>query len=103
MRVRKKNDSTESRRQNEQGGLTERKLENLNVEKGKAKNETAHNVCSRQLMDDANRSKCSKCQWKIKRYLLMIRGVLSKMMIEGDEAFAKVFREIGVKKKIMKQ
>jgi len=35
-------------------------------------------------------------------YLLMIRGVLSKMMIEEDEAFARVFREFGVKKKIMK-
>jgi len=33
----------------------------------------------------------------------MIRGVLSKMMIEGDKAFAKVFREFGVKKKIMKE
>jgi len=40
---------------------------------------------------------------EIKSYLLMIKGVLSKMMIEGDEAFAKVFREFGVKKKIMKQ
>jgi len=40
---------------------------------------------------------------EIKSYLLMIRDVLSKMMIEGDEAFAKVFRELGVKKKIMKQ
>jgi len=39
---------------------------------------------------------------KIKSYLLMIRGELSKMMIEGDEAFAEVFREFGVKKKIMK-
>ena len=40
---------------------------------------------------------------EIKGYLLMIKGVLSKMMIEGDEALAKVFREFGVKKKIMKQ
>jgi len=39
---------------------------------------------------------------EIKSYLLMIRGELSKMMIEGDEAFTKVFREFGVKKKIMK-
>ena len=28
---------------------------------------------------------------------------VDKMMIEGDEVFAKVFREFGVKKKIMKQ
>ena len=40
---------------------------------------------------------------EIKSYLLMIRDVLSKMMIEGDEAFAKVCREFGVKVKIMKQ
>jgi len=52
------------RKRNEQGGLAEIKLENLNVEKGKAKNKTTQNVCSRQLMDDANRLKCSKCQWE---------------------------------------
>jgi len=40
---------------------------------------------------------------EIKSYLLMIRGVLSKMIIEGDEAFAEAFQEFGVKKKIMKQ
>jgi len=40
---------------------------------------------------------------EIKSHLLMIRDVLSKMMIKGNEAFAKVFREFGVKKKIMKQ
>ena len=28
---------------------------------------------------------------------------VSKMMIEGDEAFARVFREFGGKNKIMKQ
>jgi len=33
----------------------------------------------------------------------MIRSVLIKMMIEGDETFARVFREFEVKKKIMKQ
>jgi len=55
-------------------------------------------------MDDANRLKCSKCQWEeMNGYLLMIRNVLSKMMIEGDETFARVFREFEVKKKIMKQ
>jgi len=44
---------------------------------------------------------------EIKSYLLMIRGVLSKMMIEGDEAFVEAFveafQEFGVKKKIMIQ
>jgi len=55
-------------------------------------------------MDDANRLKCSKCQWEeMNCYLLMIRNVLSKMMIEGDETFTRVFREFEVKKKIMKQ
>jgi len=55
-------------------------------------------------MDDANRLKCSKCQWEeMNGYLLMIRSVSSKIMIEGDEAFARVFREFRVKKKIMKQ
>jgi len=33
----------------------------------------------------------------------MIRRALSKMVIEGVEAFAEVFREFGVRKKIMKQ
>jgi len=45
------------KRQNEQGGLVERKLENLNAGKSEAKNKTAHNVCSKQLMDDVNRLK----------------------------------------------
>jgi len=55
-------------------------------------------------MDDANRLKCSKCQWEeMNGYLLMIRSVLRKMMIEGDKALTRVFREFGVKKKIMKQ
>ena len=35
--------------------------EALNYEKGEAE-ETAHSVCTRQLMDDANRLKCSKYQ-----------------------------------------
>jgi len=33
----------------------------------------------------------------------MIRRVFSKMVIKGVEAFVEVFREFGVRKKIMKQ
>jgi len=36
-------------------------LETLNAGKSEAK-KTSHNVCCRQLMDDANRLKCSKYQ-----------------------------------------
>ena len=39
------------------------KDEALSYEKGETE-ETAHNVCTRQLMDDANRLKCSKYQQK---------------------------------------
>jgi len=41
MRVHKENDSTEKIRQNEQGGLEERKLENLNAGKSEAKNKNS--------------------------------------------------------------
>jgi len=37
--------------------------EALSCEKGETE-ETTHNVCTRQLMDDANRLKCSKHQQK---------------------------------------
>jgi len=37
--------------------------EALSYERGE-KEETAHNVCTRQIMDDANRSKCKKYQQK---------------------------------------
>jgi len=33
----------------------------------------------------------------------MIRNLFSKMEIEGVEALAEVFREFGIRKKIMKQ
>ena len=42
----------------------EKRPENLDAGKSEAKRKTTHNVCSRQLMDDANRLKCSKCQWE---------------------------------------
>ena len=46
-------------------GLAEKGFRNPKHRKEKAKTEkTSHNVCSRQLMDDANRLKCSKYQWK---------------------------------------
>jgi len=41
MRVHKQNDSIEKRRQNEQGGLAERNLENLNAGKSEAKNKNS--------------------------------------------------------------
>ena len=38
---------------------------------------TTHNVCTRQLQDDANRLKCRKNQHKReRRYLLMIRKTM---------------------------
>jgi len=47
--------------------------EALSYEKGEEE-EITHSVCTRQLMDDANRLKCSKYQQrKLKRYLSMIR------------------------------
>jgi len=58
MRVRKQRDSTEEREMEEQGGLAEKGFRNPKRKKEK----TSHNVCSRQLMDVANRLKCSKYQ-----------------------------------------
>jgi len=84
--------------------LAERKLENLNAGKSEAKNK---NIPQHMLQTVNGLCKPIKMQQmsvgEIKSYLLMIRDVLSKMMIEGDEAFAKVCREFGVKVKIMKQ
>ena len=40
-----------------------REDEALSYEKGEEE-ETTHNVCTRQLMDDANQLKCSKYQQK---------------------------------------
>jgi len=37
--------------------------EALSYERGE-KEKTAHNVCTRQIMDDTNRSKCNKYQQK---------------------------------------
>ena len=55
MRVCKQRDSTEEKEIEEQGGLADEGFRNPKRRKEKAKTEkTSHNVCSRQLMDDAN-------------------------------------------------
>jgi len=36
--------------------------EALNYEKGEEEEKKTHSVCTRQIMDDANRLKCSKYQ-----------------------------------------
>jgi len=38
--------------------------ETLSYEKGEEEEETTHNICTRQIKDDANRLKCSKYQQK---------------------------------------
>ena len=43
--------------------MEEMEDETLSYEKGEAE-ETTHSVCTRQLMDDANRLKCRKTQQK---------------------------------------
>jgi len=55
----------EERRTNEQKfvGMNVMEDEALSYERGE-KEKTAHNVCTRQIMDDANRLKCSKYQQK---------------------------------------
>ena len=46
---------------------------------------TAHNVCTRQLQDDANRLKCSKNQQKKERkYLFMIRKAMKNIGDSGS-------------------
>jgi len=46
---------------------------------------TTHNVCTRQLKDDANRLKCRKNQQKKERkYLLMIRRVMEGVGDSGS-------------------
>jgi len=63
MRVRKQRDSTKEKEMEEQGGLAEKRFRNPKRRKEKTnQRKTSHNVCSRQLMDDANRLKCSKYQ-----------------------------------------
>jgi len=65
MRVCKQIDSIEKKEIEEQGGLAEEGFRNPKRRKEKAETEkTSHNICFRQLMDDANRLKCSKYQWK---------------------------------------
>jgi len=61
MRVCKQRDSTEEKEIEEQGGLAEKGFGNPKRRKEKSE-KTSHNVCSRQLMDDANRLKCSEYQ-----------------------------------------
>jgi len=62
-----KSDSNEDEeiRMNEQEftGMNVMEDEALSYE-GEEKEKTAHNVCSRQIMDDANRLKCNKYQQK---------------------------------------
>ena len=47
---------------------------------------TTHNVCTRQLKDDANRLKCRKNQQKEERkYLFMIGGAMKEVLIREVE------------------
>jgi len=55
----------------EEGGTNKQEFTRMNVMedealsyKGGGKGKTAHNVCFRQIMDDANRLKCNKYQQK---------------------------------------
>jgi len=55
----------------EEGGTNKQEFAGMNVMEDEAltyerrgKEKTAHNVCTRQIMDDANRLKCSKYQPK---------------------------------------
>ena len=67
MKQSQQNDSIENKedRANEQefAGMNVTKNEALSYER-RRKGKTAHNVCFRQIMDDANRLKCSKYQQK---------------------------------------
>jgi len=58
--------------------------EALSYEKGEME-KTTHNVCTRQLKDDANRSKCRKNQHKEERkYLFMIERVMKEVGDSGS-------------------
>jgi len=57
--------------EDEEGGTNKQEFAGMNVMEDEAlsyergeKKKTAHNVCTRQIMDDANRLKCSKYQKK---------------------------------------
>jgi len=57
--------------EDEEGGTNQQEFTGMNVMEDEAlsyergeKEKTAHNVCTRQIMDDANRLKCSKYQQK---------------------------------------
>jgi len=57
--------------EDEEGGTNKQEFTGMNVMEDEAlshgrgeKEKTAHNVCTRQIMDDANRLKCSKYQQK---------------------------------------
>ena len=57
--------------EDEEGGTNKQEFAGMNVMEDEAlsyereeKEKTAHNVCFRQIMDDVNRSKCSKYQQK---------------------------------------
>jgi len=57
--------------EDEEGGTNKQEFAGMNVMEDEAlsyerggKGKTAHNVCSRQIMDDANRLKCNKYQQK---------------------------------------
>jgi len=55
----------------------------LSYEEGKIE-KTTHNVCTRQLKDDANRLKCRKNQQKKERkYLFMIGRVMKDVGDSG--------------------
>ena len=57
--------------------------EALSYEKGEME-KTTHNVCTRQLKDDANRLKCRKNQQKKERkYLFMIGKVMKEVGDSG--------------------
>ena len=63
--------------------------EALSYEEGEIA-KTTHNVCTRQLKDDANRLKCRKNQQKKeRRYLLMIRKTMKDA---GDSEYWRTLR-----------
>jgi len=62
IRARKQKDLTEGEKRGEQQGFAEKGSETLSEERRKQNRKTSHNVCSRQVLDDANRLKCSKYQ-----------------------------------------
>ena len=63
--------------------MKEMEGEALSYERGEE--ETTHSVCTRQLMDDANRLKCRKNQQKKERkYLFMIGRVMKEVGDSGS-------------------